>query len=101
MKALRPRALQVALRFVCCSLVLNFFLFDSAWAQTPAPQTLGSLRATGEVYLNGTPATGEQNLVPGDIVRTAANGAAALTSPGSGLLIIPAQTEISFSQTPY
>jgi hypothetical protein len=101
MKALRPRALQVVCRIVCCLLVLQLSCLDRTWAQTPAPQTLGSLRATREVYLNGSPATGEQTVYPGDTVRTGADGAAALTSPEFGLLIIPAQTEITFRPAPY
>jgi len=59
------------------------------------------MQATREVYLNGTPATGEQTVYPGDTVRTGADGAAALTSPGFGLLIIPAQTEIAFRSAPF
>jgi hypothetical protein len=59
------------------------------------------MRATREVYLNGSPATGEQTVYPGDTARTGADGAAALTSPGFGLLIIPAQTEITFRAAPY
>ena len=101
MKALRPRALQVVCRFVCCLLILQLFCLDRTWAQTPAPQTLGSMRASGEVFLNGSPATGEQTVYPGDTVRTGDGGAAALTSPGFGLLIIPAQTEITFRPPPY
>jgi hypothetical protein len=59
------------------------------------------MRATREVYLNGSPATGEQTVYPGDTVRTGADGAAALTSPGYGVLVIPAQTEITFRPAPY
>ena len=59
------------------------------------------MQATREVYLNGSPATGEQTVYPGDTVRTGADGAAALTSTGFGLLIIPAQTEITFRTAPF
>lgn len=59
------------------------------------------MRATREVYLNGSPATGEQTVYPGDTVRTGADGAAALTSPGFGVLVIPAQSEITFRPPPY
>jgi hypothetical protein len=57
--------------------------------------------ASGEVYLNGLRATAEQTVYPGDTVRTGPDGAAALTSPGFGLLIIPAQSEIFFRADPY
>jgi hypothetical protein len=59
------------------------------------------MRATREAYLNGSLATGEQTVYPGDTVKTGADGAAALTSPDFGLLIIPAQTEITFRAAPY
>jgi hypothetical protein len=101
MKVLRPKALQVAWRFMCCVLVLHLYCLDTTWAQAPTAQTLGSLRATGEVYLNGLRAAGEQTLFPGDTVRTGPDGAAALTSPGFGLLLIPAQSEVSFRAAPY
>jgi hypothetical protein len=101
MKVLRPKALQVGWRFMCCVLVLHLYCLDGTWAQAPTAQTLGSLRATGEVYLNGVRATGEQTLFPGDKVQTGLDGAAALTSPGFGLLIIPAQSEITFRAAPY
>jgi hypothetical protein len=101
MKAFRPKARQVAWRFMCCVAVLHLYCLDRTWAQAPTAQTLGSLRATGEVYLNGVRATGEQTIFPGDKVQTGPDGAAALTSPGFGLLIIPAQSEISFRAAPY
>jgi hypothetical protein len=59
------------------------------------------MRATREVYLNGSLATGEQTVYPGETVQTGADGAAALTSPGFGLLIIAAQTEITLREAPY
>src|ERR1700730_4836750 len=101
MNALRPRALQVTWRCVCCALVLHLYCLDRAWAQAPTAPTLGSLRATGEVFLNGSRATGEQSLFPADTVRTGPDGAAVLTSPGFGLVVIPAQSEISFRADPY
>ena len=101
MKALCAGPRQVLCRFVCCLLIVQFSCLDRTWAQTPAPQTLGSMRATREVYLNGSPATGEQTVYSGDTVRTGADGAAALTSPGFGVLVIPAQTEITFRPAPY
>src|SRR5258707_2844311 len=101
MKPVRSRALRVVCRFVCCVLILQFSCLDSMRAQTPAPQTLGSMRATREVYLNRSPATGEQTVYPRDTVRTGADGPAALTSPGFGALVIPAQTEVTFRPPPY
>jgi len=102
MRALRPRALGVVCRLVCSVLVLQLSCLDWAWAaQAPAAQALGSMRATREVYLNGSPATGEQTVYPGDTVRTGADGAAALTAAGYGLLIVPAQAEITFRPAPF
>jgi hypothetical protein len=100
MKALRPRALQLTCRFVCIVLALHLSGLDRTWAQSAAAQTLGSLRATREVHLNGSPATGEQTIYPGDTVQTGADGAAALTSPGFGVLIIPAESEVTFLAAP-
>jgi hypothetical protein len=74
---------------------------DRSWAQAPTSQSLGSLRATGETSLNGTPATGDQTLYSGDTVRTGTNGAAVLTSPNVGSLVIPAESEISFGASPF
>ena len=59
------------------------------------------MQATGEVYVDGTKAVGEQTLFPGDTVRTGADGAAVLMSPAFGEVIIPAQSEISFGAAPY
>jgi hypothetical protein len=102
MKTLRSRVLQAAWRCVCCLLVLQIYCHDSAWAQASGAQTpLGSLRATGEVYLNGLRTLGEQTLFVADTLRTGPDGSAALTSPGFGLLIIPAQSEIVFRASPY
>src|SRR5258706_12677502 len=101
MRPVRSRAVQVVYRFVCCVLIMQFFCLDRTQSQTPAAQTLGSMRATREVYLNGSPATGEQTVYPGDTVRTGADGAAALTPPGFGVLGIPAETEIILRAPPY
>src|SRR5258705_12665929 len=78
-----------------------FFCVDRARAHPRAGGPLGSMRARREFSINGSPATGEQTVYPGDTVRTGADGAAALTSPGFGVLVIPAQTEITFRPPPY
>lgn len=100
MKTLRPSALQVIWRVVCCVLVLQIACFDETRAQTPTSQALGSLRTTGEVYLNGVRAGAEQSLFPGEAVRTESDGAAALTLPGFALLTIAPQSEVSFRAAP-
>lgn len=69
-------------------------------SQTREQQALGALRAAGEVYVNGSPVTGELTLFTGDTVRTGADGVAGLTVPGRGTLIISRQTEISFVANP-
>jgi hypothetical protein len=101
MRVVRPRKLKFVSWFACLLLILQFSCLDRTWAQAPATQAVGSMQATREVYLNGSPATGEQTVYPGDTVRTGADGAAALTSTGFGLLIIPAQTEITFRTAPF
>jgi hypothetical protein len=81
-------------RLVCCMLIVHFCLAQEAQAQT-APQRLGSLQASGEVSLNGLRASQGQTVFPGDAVHTGADGAAVLTVPGSGILDIGAETQIS------
>ena len=70
-------------------------------AQGSRGEVIGVLRATGEVYVNDSPVTGEVTLFASDAVRTGAKGAAGLTIPGRGMLTIGAQTRLSFGTGPY
>jgi hypothetical protein len=95
------RALPAVWRVVCCILILHLSFPGGMWAQKPAARALGSIQATGEIYLNGMRAAGEQTLFAGDTVRTGADGVAALTLPGVGILNMGPQTEISFGTGRY
>ena len=70
---------------------------------SPAPQreALGSLRSTGEVYINGSKTPAEAVVFSGDTVRTGADGSAALEVAGKGMLLIFQHTEISFAGRGY
>ncbi len=57
---------------------------------------LGSLVATGDVYLNDRPISGETTLLVDDVIRTRADGNAVLTLPGRGQLSVSPDTLISF-----
>ncbi len=69
-------------------------------SQIPAREPLGSLSATGEVYVNDARVTGEVTLLVGDLLRTGADGAASVTVSGRGMLIVAKQTEVSFASEP-
>ena len=85
----------------CCVILAGLCMPWAARAQVANKQSIGALQATGEVYLNGMRAAGQVTIYPGDVVRTGPDGAAALTMPGTGMVTIAAQTEISFGTGPY
>jgi hypothetical protein len=88
-------------RFVGCALILHIGYSGGIRAQTPATEALGSLQTSGEVYLNGSRASGEQTVFPRDVVRTGADGVAAFILPRVATLDILPQTEVSFRTSPY
>lgn len=57
-------------------------------------QPLGSLSATGEVYVNDKPVPVESTVFVGDTVRTGANSTAVFTMTGNGTLKIGAETQV-------
>jgi hypothetical protein len=69
-----------------------------AWArvQEPAPEPLGMLAVSGEVYVNNTRVTLEQTVFYGDTVRTGPQSAAAVSVSGRGQLVIEAGTRVTF-----
>ena len=62
--------------------------------QTPTKQPLGSLSATGEVYVNDRPVPVESTVFIGDIIRTGENSTAIFTQTGNGTLKIGSQTQV-------
>lgn len=65
--------------------------------QMPQRETVGNLRSTGEVYVNGSGVPAESVVLSGDLVRTGADGSAAIEVTGKGLLRLSPQTEISLA----
>ena len=65
--------------------------------QTVKRQALGSLTATGEVYVNDKAAPAEATIFAGDTVRTGEAGTAVFTIPGNGELKLGSKTQIAIS----
>ena len=61
---------------------------------------LGSLSATGEVYVNDKPVPVESTVFPGDTVRTGENSTAVFTMTGNGTLKIGSQTQVLLAGDP-
>lgn len=105
----RTRAGAVALGFVAL-LVLQMFCFSSSSNALPIrqdqkqqeekKQPLGSLTATGEVYLNDRPTPAETTIFAGDTLRTGETGTAVFTMSGNGALKIGSQTQVVISDDP-
>lgn len=69
-------------------------------AQSSRKYPLGSLSATGEVYVNDKPVPVESTVFPGDTVRTGENSTAVFTMTGNGTLKIGAQTQVALPGEP-
>ena len=67
------------------------------YPQMPQRETVGNLRSTGEVFVNGSKVPAESVVFSGDLVRTGADGSAAIEVTGKGLLRLSPQTEISLA----
>ena len=61
---------------------------------------IGSLSATGEVYVNEKPVPVESTVFAADSVRTGQNSTAVFTLPGNGTLKIGPQTQVVISNNP-
>lgn len=68
--------------------------------QNSKKQPLGSLSATGEVYVNEKPVPVESTVFVGDTIRTGANSTAVFTMTGNGTLKIGAQTQVVLAGDP-
>lgn len=69
-------------------------------AQNAKKQPLGSLSATGEVYVNDKAVPVESTVFVGDTVRTGANSTAVFTMTGNGTLKIGAETQVALTGDP-
>lgn len=88
--------------FLLTAGVTAFLLFAPAKAsaarqervQNSRKYPLGSLSATGEVYVNDKPVPVESTVFAGDKVRTGVNSTAVFTMTGNGTLKIGPQTQV-------
>ncbi len=97
----RPLWMTFVARLLIILVSLQVLWADPSFAsQIPPRQPLGSLSATGEVYVNEARVSGEVTLFAGDSLRTGADGAASVTFSGRGMLIVTNQTEVSFAPSP-
>ena len=97
----RPLWMTLVARLLIILVSLQVLWADPSFAsQIPPREPLGSLSATGEVYVNEARASGEVTLFAGDSLRTGADGAASVTFSGRGMLIVANQTEVSFAPSP-
>ncbi len=69
-------------------------------AQSSRKYPLGSLSATGEVYVNDKLVPVESTVFPGDTVRTGDNSTAVFTMTGNGTLKIGSQTQVGLVGDP-
>jgi len=67
----------------------------------PQRQPVGSLRASGEVWVNEVRVPETATIYPGDVVRTGLGGSAGLEVPNKGTILIYPQTQISFNPSGY
>jgi ferric-dicitrate binding protein FerR (iron transport regulator) len=69
-------------------------------AQEASRRPLGALGATGEVYINNSPAPGRSTVFAGDTVRTGDRGLATFTMSGQGSIGMNSNTGVSFVDDP-
>jgi ferric-dicitrate binding protein FerR (iron transport regulator) len=69
-------------------------------AQEASRRPLGALGATGEVYINSSPAPSQSTIFAGDTVRTGDRGLATFTMSGQGSIGMNSNTEVSFVDDP-
>lgn len=102
----RKKAGAVALGFVALLVPQMFFFSTNSNAlprrqvqkqQEEKKQPLGSLTATGEVYVNDKLTPTETTIFAGDTLRTGETGTAVFTMSGNGALKIGAQTQVVIS----
>lgn len=104
----RNRMVGVAAAFFLTIGLQGFFLSAPVNAagtrqdqtQNPKKYPLGSLSATGEVYVNEKPVPVESTVFAGDTIRTGQNSTAVFTMTGNGTLKIGSQTQVALPGEP-
>jgi hypothetical protein len=100
------RIVGAAFVFLLTMGLQGFLLSAPAGAAAPAQDQgqrkypLGSLSATGEVYVNDKPVPVESTVFPGDTVRTGQNSTAIFTMTGNGTLKIGSLTQVALVGEP-
>lgn len=103
--AMQNRLISALSLLVICSLLFPLGLPAQQDASDNGEQAqehrpLGSLTSTGEVYVNGVPATADMTVFTGDSMRTGAAGSSTFTIGGQGSVKASANTELDFSANP-
>jgi len=100
------RPVKIRVRSVFLQLLILHFSFGLVYStaypgqEQELRQSLGSLTATGDVYLNGSAAPAESAVIAGDVLRTSSSGSAMFTLAGDGSLRIFPNSEIAFAGGP-
>lgn len=79
---------------------LSSVVFAAAHPQDRFGREIGSLTASGEVYVNGAATPEESKLFAGDMLRTGGTGTATLTLDGNGAFQIFPNTEMIIAGQP-
>lgn len=92
--------LTIGLQGFLLSVPANAAAAKQDQAQNVRKYPLGSLSATGEVYVNEKPVPVESTVFAGDTVRTGANSTAVFTMTGNGTLKVGALTQVVLTGDP-
>ena len=92
--------LTMGLQGLILSVPANAATAKQEQAQNSKKQPLGSLSATGEVYVNDKPVPAESTVFVEDTVRTGENSNAVFAMTGNGTLKIGAQTQVMLKGEP-
>src|SRR5438874_368419 len=104
-KGIAPIAFALAAQMLILQMFLltvpaNAAVHSQDQKQSPKREPIGSLSATGEVYVNDKPAPVESTVFVGDTVRTGENSAAIFSMTGNGTLKIGSQTQVVITGDP-
>ena len=104
-KGIAPIAFALAAQMLILQMFLltvaaNAAVHSQDQKQSPKREPIGSLSATGEVYVNDKPAPVESTVFVGDTIRTGDNSTAIFTMTGNGTLKIGSQTQVVITGDP-
>src|SRR3984893_8183405 len=100
----QTRGIVTALRFMPLFIfqVISLIIPAHGQAVSPEPprQSIGSMNAVGEVFVNESRAPSELTIFSGDTVRTGETGTAMLTTSGQSSLQISHGSQVVFAADP-